>query len=151
MLVGRCFAANNIVSLDHRGYIPALIGIARAKGTAGYIGAGSNRWPAVHTLDAARLYRLAIEAAPAGSRLHAVADEGVPFREIAGAIGRQLDLPAVSVPAGEAEDYFGFLARFAALDNPVSSERTRKLLGWQPAHPGLLEDLAEGHYFQRDS
>jgi nucleoside-diphosphate-sugar epimerase len=138
-------------SLDHRGYIPALIGIARAKGTAGYIGAGSNRWPAVHTLDAARLYRLAIEAAPAGSRLHAVADEGVPFREIAGAIGRQLDLPAVSVPAGEAEDYFGFLARFAALDNPVSSERTRKLLGWQPAHPGLLEDLAEGHYFQRDS
>ena len=135
-------------SLDHRGYIPTLIGIARAKDRAGYVGDGSNRWPAVHTLDAARLLRLALEEAPAGSRLHAVADEGVPFREIAGAIGRNLGVPAVSVAPEEADGYFGFLAMFVSLDNPASSALTRKLLGWQPEHPGLLDDLAEGHYFQ---
>jgi nucleoside-diphosphate-sugar epimerase len=138
-------------SLDHRGYIPALIGIARAKGRAGYVGDGSNRWPAVHTLDAARLLRLAVEAAPAGSRLHAVADEGVPFREIAAAIGRHLGVPAVSIPPEEAEGYFGFLAMFVSLDNPASSALTRELLGWQPAHPGLLDDLGQGHYFQAES
>jgi nucleoside-diphosphate-sugar epimerase len=138
-------------SLDHRGYIPALIGIARAKGRAGYVGDGSNRWPAVHTLDAARLLRLAVEAAPAGSRLHAVADEGVPFREIAAAIGRHLGVPAVSIPPEEAEGYFGFLAMFVSLDNPASSALTRELLGWQPAHPGLLDDLGQGHYFQPES
>jgi nucleoside-diphosphate-sugar epimerase len=138
-------------SLDHRGYIPALIGIARAKGRAGYVGDGSNRWPAVHTLDAARLLRLAVEAAPAGSRLHAVADEGVPFREIAATIGRHLDVPAVSIPPEEAEGYFGFLAMFVSLDNPASSALTRELLGWQPAHPGLLDDLGQGHYFQPES
>ena len=138
-------------SLDHRGYIPALIGIARAKGRAGYAGDGSNRWPAVHTLDAARLLRLAVEAAPAGSRLHAVADEGVPFREIAAAIGRHLGVPAVSIPPEEAEGYFGFLAMFVSLDNPASSALTRELLGWQPAHPGLLDDLGQGHYFQPES
>jgi nucleoside-diphosphate-sugar epimerase len=138
-------------SLDRTGYIPTLIGIARAKGKAGYIGAGSNRWPAVHTLDAAHLYRLAIEAAPAGSRLHAVGDEGVPFRQIAEAIGRNLDVPAVSVPPAEAEDYFGFLAAFVALDNPASSTVTRELLGWQPVHPGLIDDLDHGHYFWKKS
>ncbi len=138
-------------ALDHHGYIPALIGIAREKGRAGYVADGSNRWPAVHTLDAARLYRLAIEAAPAGSRLHAVGDEGVPFREIAEAIGRNLDVPAVSIPPGEAADYFGFLAPFVSLDNPISSKRTQELLGWQPAHPGLLDDLGQGHYFQDES
>ena len=138
-------------SLDHRGYIPALIGIARAKGRAGYVVDGSNRWPAVHTLDAARLLRLAVEAAPAGSRLHAVADEGVPFREIAAAIGRHLGVPAVSIPPEEAEGYFGFLAMFVSLDNPASSALTRELLGWQPAHPGLLDDLGQGHYFQAES
>lgn len=138
-------------SLDHRGYIPALIGIARANGRAGYAGDGSNRWPAVHTLDAARLFRLALEEAPAGSRLHAVADEGVPFREIAGAIGRHLGGPAVSIPAEEAAGYFGFLAMFVSLDNPASSALTRELLGWQPQHPGLLDDLAQGHYFRQDS
>lgn len=138
-------------SLDHRGFIPALIGIAREQGRAGYVGDGSNRWPAVHTLDAARLYRLAIEAAPAGSRLHAVGDEGVPFREIAEAIGRHLDVPVVSIPPEEAADYFGFLALFVALDNPTSSELTKELLGWQPAHPGLIDDLGQGHYFQKES
>jgi len=138
-------------SLDHRGYIPALIGIARAKGRAGYVVDGSNRWPAVHTLDAARLLRLAVEAAPAGSRLHAVADEGVPFREIAAAIGRHLGVPAVSIPPEEAEGYFGFLAMFVSLDNPASSALTRELLGWQPADPGLLDDLGQGHYFQAES
>jgi nucleoside-diphosphate-sugar epimerase len=136
-------------SLDHRGYVPALIGIAREKARAGYVGDGSNRWPAVHTLDAARLLRLAVEEAPAGSRLHAVADEGVPFREIAGAIGRHLGVPAVSIPSEEAGDYFGFLAMFVSLDNPASSARTRELLGWQPEHPGLLDDLAQDHYFQQ--
>jgi nucleoside-diphosphate-sugar epimerase len=138
-------------SLDHRGYIPALIGIARQKGRAGYVGDGSNRWPAVHTLDAARLLRLAVESAPAGSRLHAVAEEGVPFREIAGAIGGRLGVPAVSIPAEEAEGYFGFLAMFVSLDNPASGTVTRKLLGWQPTHPGLLDDLGQGHYFQQES
>jgi nucleoside-diphosphate-sugar epimerase len=138
-------------SLDHRGYVPALIGIARQKGRAGYVGDGSNRWPAVHTLDAARLFRLAVEEAPAGSRLHAVADEGVPFREIAGAIGRRLGVPAVSIPSEEAEGYFGFLTMFVALDNPASSELTRELLGWQPEHPGLLDDLAQDHYFQQET
>jgi nucleoside-diphosphate-sugar epimerase len=138
-------------SLDHRGYVPALIGIAREKGRAAHVGDGSNRWPAVHTMDAARLLRLAVEAAPAGSRLHAVADEGVPFREIASVIGGQLSVPAVSVPAEEAEGYFGFLAMFVSLDNPASSALTRELLGWQPEHPGLLDDLAQGHYFQQES
>jgi nucleoside-diphosphate-sugar epimerase len=138
-------------SLDRRGYIPALISIARAHGKAGYAGDGSNRWPAVHTLDAARLFRLALEAAPAGSRLHAVADEGVPFRDIAGAIGQHLDLPAVSIAPEETAAYFGFLAMFVSLDNPASSALTRKLLGWRPEHLGLLDDLAQGHYFQQES
>jgi nucleoside-diphosphate-sugar epimerase len=136
-------------SLDHRGYLPALIGIAREKGGAGYVADGSNRWPAVHTLDAARLFLLALESAPAGSRLHAVAEEGIPFREIAEAIGRQLGVPAISIPPEEAAGYFGFLAMFAGLDNPASSAVTRQLLGWQPEHPGLLDDLAQGHYFQQ--
>jgi nucleoside-diphosphate-sugar epimerase len=130
-------------SLDHHGYIPALIRIARDKGRAGYVADGSNRWPAVHTLDAARLFRLALEAAPAGSRLHAVADEGVPFREIAGAIGHHLDVPVVSIGAEEAADYFGFLAPFVSLDNPVSSKLTRQMLGWQPAGRLLVVRMRE--------
>ena len=134
-------------SLDHHGYIPTLIAIARDKGMAAYVGEGSNRWPAGHTLDAARLYRQALEAAPAGSRLHAVGDEGVPFRQIAEAIGRHLDLPVASIPAEDAESYFGFLSIFVALDNPTSSALTRELLGWAPAHPGLIDDLEQGHYF----
>jgi nucleoside-diphosphate-sugar epimerase len=133
-------------NLDHHGFAHHLINTARDTGVSAYIGDGSNRWPAVHTLDAAHLYRLALENAPAGSRLHGVADEGVPFRDIAEVIGRHLNLPAVSIPAEEA-GHFGFLARFASLDNPTSSALTRKLLDWEPERPGLIEDLDAGHYF----
>ncbi len=133
---------------DHHGFVPRLIGIARDKGVSAYVGDGSGRWPAGHELDAARLYRLALEAAPAGSRLHAVGDEGVPFRTIAEVIGRQLDLPAVSIPVEEAEAHFAFLGPFVQLDNPTSSARTQALLGWRTVHPALIPDLEEGHYFK---
>jgi nucleoside-diphosphate-sugar epimerase len=133
--------------LDRHGFGPGLIGIARARGGSGYLGDGANRWPAVHTLDAARLLRLALEQAPAGSRLHAVADEGVAFREIAETIGRHLDVPVKPVPADEAAEHFGYLGMFAGVDNPASSALTRELLGWQPTHPGLIDDLDQGHYF----
>jgi nucleoside-diphosphate-sugar epimerase len=135
-------------SLDHHGFIPALIGMARANGVAVYVGDGANRWPAGHTLDAAHLYRLALESAPPGSRLHAVGDEGVPFREIAEAIGRNAGLPVASITPEEADRHLGFLGVFAQLDNPASSELTRKLLGWEPAHPGLIADMDDGHYFR---
>ncbi|HET7017531.1 MAG TPA: SDR family oxidoreductase [Streptosporangiaceae bacterium] len=133
--------------LDHHGFIPVLIGIAREAGVAGFVGDGSNRWPAGHTLDAAHLYRLALEDAPAGSRLHAVGDEGIAFREIAEAIGRQLEVPVTSIDPENAAAHFGFLGSLVSLDNPTSSALTQELLGWRPTHPGLLEDLAEGHYF----
>ncbi|WP_132188843.1 MULTISPECIES: hypothetical protein [Kribbella] len=107
-----------------------------------------HRWPSVHTLDAARLYRLALESAPAGTRLHAVGDEGIEFRRIAEAIGAGLELPVRSVEAEQAAQYVGFLASFVALDNPTSATSTRELLDWQPTHLGLLADLAEGHYFR---
>jgi nucleoside-diphosphate-sugar epimerase len=129
---------------DH-GFVPALIGIARAKGVSAYPGDGSNRWSAVHRLDAARLYRLALETAPAGARLHAVGDEGVPLREIAEVIGRQVNLPVAS--AEDAGDHFGRFAAFASFDNLASSALTRKRLGWQPVQPGLIPDLEKGHYF----
>jgi len=128
---------------DHHGFIARMIGIARDKGVSGYVGDGSNRWPAVHVLDAAHLFRLAAEQAPAGSRLHAVADEGVPTRDIAGVIGRHLNLPVASVPA---ED-FGFLGMILSIDQSASSALTRELLRWQPVQPGLIEDLDKGHYF----
>jgi nucleoside-diphosphate-sugar epimerase len=134
-------------SLDHHGFIPTLIAIARDKGVSGYVGDGSNRWPAGHTLDAAHLYRLALESAPAGSRLHAVGDEGVPFREIAEVIGRRLGVPAVSISAADAGEHFGFLGALVSIDNPTSSRLTQELLGWKPEHPGLIEDLEEDHYF----
>jgi nucleoside-diphosphate-sugar epimerase len=135
-------------SLDHHGFIPVLIGIARAKGAAGYVGDGASRWNAGHTLDAAHLYRLALESAPAGSRLHAVGDEGIPFREIAENIGRHLGVPAVSIAPEDAADHFGFLGPLVSMDAPVSSALTQELLDWKPTHPGLLADLDEGHYFQ---
>jgi nucleoside-diphosphate-sugar epimerase len=134
-------------ALDTQGFTPALIAIAREKGVAAYVGDGANRWPAVHTLDAARLFRLALESAPGGSRLHGVAEEGVPFREFAEAIGRNLGLPTASIPPQDAAGHFGFLGAFAAADNPTSSALTRKLLGWEPVRPGLIADLDEGHYF----
>jgi nucleoside-diphosphate-sugar epimerase len=128
---------------DRHGFIPRLIGFARDSGVSGYVGDGSSRWPAVHVLDAAHLFRLAVEQAPAGSRLHAVGDEGVPIRDIAGVIGRHLNLPTASVPAGD----FGWLGQILAIDQPASSALTRELLGWRPVQPGLIEDLDKGHYF----
>jgi len=135
-------------SLDRHGFVPALIDMARKNGVSVYVGDGANRWPAVHTLDAARLYRLAVESAPAGARLHGAAEQGVPFRQIAEAIGRGLGLPAASVGPDEAARYIGFLATFAQIDNPSSSAATRALLKWEPTHAGLLADLEERHYFE---
>ena len=129
---------------ERHGFIPQLIATARAKGVSGYIGDGAIRWPAVHVKDAARLYRLAAELAPAGAVLNAVGDEGVPVREIAEAIGRHLDVPAKSLPA---EEYDGMLMHLLSTDMPASSTITRELLGWQPTHPGLIEDIEQGHYF----
>jgi nucleoside-diphosphate-sugar epimerase len=131
---------------DH-GFMAAVVRSARDKSVSGYIGDGSNRWPAVHRLDAAHLFRLALEQAPAGSVLHAVADEGVPIRAIAAVIGRHLDLPAVAISPEDAGEHFGWLAGFLAIDSPASSALTRERLGWQPTHPGLLADLDQGHYF----
>src|ERR1700676_263316 len=132
---------------DKHGFVPRLITIARTKGISAYIGDGSNRWPAVHRLDAAHLFRLALESAPAGSRLDGVGDEGVPFRDIAGVIGRHLNLPVVSISREEADAHFGpFLGAVAAADRPRSSARTQELLGWRPVHARLLPDLEE-HYF----
>ena len=130
------------------GFMAAIVGIARAKGVSGYIGDGSNRWPAVHRLDAAHLFRLAAEKVPAGTTLHAVADEGVPIRDVAEVIGRHLSLPVVSVAPENAAGHFTWLAGFLGLDSPASSALTRELAGWQPTHPGLIEDLEKGHYFR---
>jgi nucleoside-diphosphate-sugar epimerase len=131
---------------DH-GFVPALIGIARAEGVSAYPGDGANRWPAVHRLDAAHLFRLALEAAPAGARLHGVDDEGVPFRDIAEIIGRHLKLPATAIPREEAGSHFGWLGPIVTVDHPASSTLTQKQLGWHPARPALIPDLDEGHYF----
>jgi nucleoside-diphosphate-sugar epimerase len=130
-----------------KGFVPRLINIARDKGVSAYIGDGSNRWPAVHRLDAAHLYCLALEKAPAGSRLDGVSDEGVPFRDIASVIGKHLNLPVVSISREEADDHFGFLGTIAALDIPRSSAQTQELLGWRPVYPSLISDLEQGHYF----
>jgi nucleoside-diphosphate-sugar epimerase len=129
---------------ERHGFIPRLIALARSKGVSGYIGDGAIRWPAVHVKDAAHLYRLAIEQAPAGSVLHAVGDEGVPTREIAEAIGRQLSLPARSLPA---EEFDGMLVPLLSRDMPASSTITQQLLDWKPTHPSLIDDISQGHYF----
>jgi nucleoside-diphosphate-sugar epimerase len=131
------------------GFLATLVGIAREKGVAGYIDDGAGCWPAVHRLDAANLVRRAVDGAPAGSTLHAVAEQGVPTRAIAEAIGRGLDLPVVSVPAERAADHFGWMARFFGMGSTVSSALTRQLLDWEPMHPGLLEDLDAGYYFKQ--
>jgi nucleoside-diphosphate-sugar epimerase len=132
---------------DH-GFVPALIALAREKGVSAYVGDGLNRWPAVHRLDAARLYRLALEKAPAGARLHGVADQGLAFRDIAKVIGRRLNIPVVSKSSDEAAAHFGWLAHFVGIDCPASSEQTQRQLGWQPNHPGLIADIDRPAYFQ---
>ena len=130
------------------GFMATLVAIAGQTGVAGYVGDGTNRWSAVHRDDSAHLFRLAVERAPAGSTLHAVAEEGVSIRDIAGVIGRHLDLPVVSVPPEDAGAHFAWLAHFIAADSPASSTLTRELLGWQPKQAGLLDDLDRGHYFR---
>jgi nucleoside-diphosphate-sugar epimerase len=134
---------------DH-GFVAVLVAIAREKGVSAYIADGANRWPAVHRSDAAHLVRLAFDSAPAGSVVHAVAEEGIKTRAIADEIGRGLGLPVVSVPADQAVEHFGWLGGFFGSDAPASNTLTRKLLEWTPEHPTLLEDLAAGHYYREN-
>ncbi|MGH2907989.1 MAG: SDR family oxidoreductase [Solirubrobacteraceae bacterium] len=131
-----------------RGFVKIIAEADRGNGLAAYVGDGANRWSAVHRDDAARLVRLGIEGAPAGSVLHAVAEEGVAMRDIAEAIGEGLGIPSGSISGEDAAAHFGFLAGFVGMDMPVSSAITRELLGWTPGGPGLLEDIAAGHYFE---
>jgi nucleoside-diphosphate-sugar epimerase len=133
---------------DH-GFVPALINVARQRGLSAYVGNGANRWPAVHRLDAANLFRLVVESDfPGGSRFHGVAEEGVPFKQIAEVIGRRLTLPVVGQTPAQAAEHFGFFAHFVALDAPATSRRTREILGWQPKQPGLIADLDRPDYFK---
>ncbi|MHB8216087.1 MAG: SDR family oxidoreductase [Candidatus Sulfotelmatobacter sp.] len=132
---------------DH-GFVPRLISVAHEKGVSAYIGDGLNRWPAVHRLDAAHLYRLALEKGTAGATYHGVADEGVPTREIAKVIGRHLNVPVVSKSREEAADHFGWIAHFLGVDAPASSAQTQERLGWRPVQPGLITDLNAEHYFE---
>jgi nucleoside-diphosphate-sugar epimerase len=132
---------------DH-GFVPRLISIAREEGVSAYIGDGLNRWPAVHRLDAAHLYSLALEKGSVGARYHGVADEGVATRDIAEVIGRHLNLPVVSKSREEAADHFGWIARFFGVDSPASSALTQERLGWRPVQPGLIADLNAEHYFE---
>jgi nucleoside-diphosphate-sugar epimerase len=134
---------------DH-GFVPRLISVAQEKGVSAFIGDGLNRWPAVHRLDAAHLYRLALEKGSAAARYHGVADEGVPTREIAKVIGRHLNVPVVSKSREEAADHFGWIGLFFGIDGPASSAQTRERLGWRPAQPGLLPDLDHARYFEAE-
>ncbi len=131
-----------------QGLVTPLIAIARAKGVSAYVGEGDNRWPAAHLLDVARLYRLALEKGTAGARYHAVAEEGVPLKDIATAIGHGLNVPVTSISAEQAQEHFGFLGFFAGRDSPISSAQTRANLGWNPAGPSLLTDLGNMRYTQ---
>ncbi|MCU1475806.1 MAG: oxidoreductase [Subtercola sp.] len=135
---------------DH-GFISTIVGIAREQGVSGYVGDGTNRWPAVHRLDAARMVRLALEKAPAGSRVHAVGEQGILARQIAEVIGRQLDVPVVSVAPDDVAAHFGWIGAFFGLDIPASSDLTQQLLGWTPTHPGLIDDLEASYYFRSAS
>jgi nucleoside-diphosphate-sugar epimerase len=134
-------------TLDRHGFARVLIAIAKEKGVAGYPGDGANRWPAVHTLDVGHLFRLAVEQAPAGTRWHAAGDEGIPVRDIARSIAGHLGIPAASIPADQLRDHFGFLATLIGMDDPVSTAITRRVLGWEPVHPGLLADFDAADYF----
>ena len=134
---------------DRAGFTPRLIQIARKKGQSGYLGDGTNRWPAVHRLDAARLFRLALEQGPAGATYHGVAEEGVPFRQIAEVIGQRLNIPIVSKTPAEAPKQFSFLSLFLGVDNPVSSQLTQQRLGWKPTQPGVIADFDQPGYFAK--
>ena len=134
---------------DH-GFVPFLINLAREKGASAHVGDGNNRWPTVHRLDAAHLYRLALENGTAGARYHGVAEEGLLFRDIAEVIGRGLNVPVVSKAAEDAANHFGWFRAFAATDMSASSQRTRELLRWQPRKPGLIAELEDGTYFKSD-
>jgi nucleoside-diphosphate-sugar epimerase len=131
---------------DH-GFVPILIKMAREKGASAYIGEGSNCWPAVHRLDAAHLFRLALEKGAARAYYHGVAEQGVPFRRIAEVIGRRLEVPVVSKHPDEAAAHFGWFAHFAAMDVPASSTRTQELLGWRTHQAGLIADIDRATYF----
>ena len=135
---------------DH-GFVPTLIKLAREKGFAFYVGEGKNRWPAVHRLDTAKLYRLALERGTAGARFHGVADEGIPIREITEVIGRRLKVPAVSKTPEEAAELLGFIGQVLAMDCTASNTLTRERLGWHPTQPGLIRDLEHGRYFENGS
>jgi nucleoside-diphosphate-sugar epimerase len=129
------------------GFMAILVSIARATGVSGYLGDGANRWPATHRLDAAHVFGLGLEKAPAGSVLHGVAEEGVPIRQVAEVIGRHLAVPVAAISPDDAAGHFGFLSALIGVDSPVSSAATRQLLDWQPTRAGLIDDLEEGHYF----
>jgi nucleoside-diphosphate-sugar epimerase len=129
------------------GFMATIVAIARATGLSGFIGDGANRWPAIHRFDAAHLFRLALEKAPAGTTLHANAEVGVPIRDVAEAIGRHLDIPVVSIAPEDAPAHFTWLAPFLALDSPASNAKTRELFDWTPTHPGLIEDLDGDWYY----
>jgi nucleoside-diphosphate-sugar epimerase len=132
---------------DTRGFVSTLIDIARSTGVSAYVGDGDNRWPSVHRLDAARLFRLALERAPAGTPVHAVAEEGIQFRLIAQSIADRLSLPSASLTVAQATDHFSFLAPLVALDSPASSRITQQRFDWRPTHPTLIADIEDGHYF----
>lgn len=128
------------------GFIPFIIGLAKAKGVSAYVGDGSNRWPAVHRLDAAHLYRLALEKAISGCRYNAIGDEGIPVRKLAEVIGKKLNLPLVSLSPDKAAEHFNWMSRFIVFDSPATSYKTHELSGWKPTQIGLIEDMQQ-HYF----
>lgn len=141
--------APSVHETQRRGFAGTLIDIAERTGVAGFLGDGSQRWPAVHRQDAAVLYRLALEQAPAASILHGVGEQGVRMRAIAELVGARLELPVRSIPEDAAAEHFGWLAPIVGTDVPASSTHTQRLLSWQPTHPGLLDDLASGDFFDK--